>query len=661
MVRKSHLRKAIGGLLDAIATRTGMSMSLAVLLTVSALAGLYVERSVGKTEESLQVFNDRLIRNGFMSMNDIQRLLLVAMQAREQGQVTDKLMQDFISATDFLYVRVDHFRRSLRGLEQLESARTAITAVEKVLALAESASTAPIDVDRLWSDLAAASGDARRALSAFLDVAGRIQNEVLHAQSNAMKEQRNVVLASLVGLTLVGIAALALLRKEVLASRARDLAESHIQFLAYFDQLTKLPNRVRFQSHLADLLKRDRPVTLILIDVDYFKTVNDTYGHATGDIILCEVARLLSEVADGAGGMAVRLGGDEFAVVLPDESQARVTDLLDTLLAKGRAGFVTQGETIQIGLSIGYAASSTIGKDAVRSVDTLFRVADFALYSSKSAGRGRYTNYDRTLERRYLERRAVVEELTQATASEELEIFLQPKVNLPDGDVYGFEGLVRWRRNGCIVPPEDFINVAEESGLIYDIDTQMLRRATTVLGAFNKRHGTDYSVSVNLSALHFNSTRIIDLLRDALEQSELAKGLLVLEITETVELRDWWQAQKIIGELRDLGARISIDDFGTGYSSLAYLRSKVVDEVKIDRSIVEQIETSVEAQFLLDGILEISRNLNLDVVVEGVERSEQLRQLCAMGATRGQGFLFGQPLPAELALREAMEARSRIA
>lgn len=663
MLGSDQTGSARGRLLDAFATRTGMAVWLAVLLTVLVLAGLFVERSAEQTVESRRIFDERQMRNGFMSMTDIQRLLLLAGEARNGAGFTPQMLRDFATATDFLYFRLDHFRNSNAAVQPFEAADQAISATEEVLAVAERATRGPVDVDAFWEELSAASDQARRALTVFLEEGGRMQNEVVREQARAVHEQRIVVLASLVGLTVVGVAALFFLRKEVLARRAREEAEDHIAFLAYFDQLTQLtqlPNRAQFHAHLARLLEDARKLTLILVDVDHFKIINDTYGHATGDALLCEVAHLLSALAEKTDGMAARLGGDEFAVLIPNDNLAILPETLDALLAEAAKGFVTQGESIQIGLSIGYAASSAMARDAASQVDRLFRAADFALYSSKSTGCGRYTQYDRILEKRYQERRTMVEELTLAVTEKRLDVFLQPKVHLPRGETYGFEALVRWRRGARVVPSEEFVNVAEESGLISEIDIHVLRAATRVVSDFNRRYGVNYSVSVNLSALHFTSHRIVDLVREAMEASEIGEGLLTLEITETLELRDWWVSQDVIGALRALGARISIDDFGTGYSSLGYLRSKVVDEVKIDRSIDAEIETSSEAQFLLDGILDIARNLSLDVVVEGVERPAQQEMLRKMGAHLAQGFLYGTPVAAETALKEALESAENL-
>lgn len=646
----SRQRTVTSRILDALAQRVVLALFLSALLSVCLMAGLYVERSKRQLEENTQVFSDRHIRLGFMAMSDIQRLVLVVQQARDARAFTPETEGAFLDAADFLFVRTEHFRKTLEVGERRMSAENAVRALDAILAIADRAPPGSADIDRLWTDLLIAAEEARLMLTRFLEEMARFQSEIMRDQSRAVSEQGAVVLASLVGLTLIGIAALLLLRREVLARKARERAERHVEFLAYYDQLTELPNRAQFQVRLAEALDGPDPVTLILIDLDDFKGVNDTHGHAAGDAVLRHVARLLSAGTQDAGGFAARLGGDEFAMILFTDDPGRLTAALDTLLRAAEKGLPLKGELLRVGLSMGFASNTLLGPDMPATPDTLFRVADFALYSSKADGRGRHTQYDEALERRFLERRAMIDELPAVVASGALDVYLQPKVDLPSGRTYGFEALIRWRRDGRVIRPDEFIQIAEDCGLVFDIDRHVLRTATGLLGAFNRENGTRYSVSVNLSALHFNSPRIIGWVREALSETDLEPGLVTLEITESAELRDWDQAEGVMTQLRALGARLSIDDFGAGYSSLAYLRSRLVDEVKIDRTIVEQIRTSDNARFLLDGVLDIARNLGLDVVVEGVQTAAQAETLQGMGATRAQGFLFGVPLPADRAL-----------
>ncbi len=241
----------------------------------------------------------------------------------------------------------------------------------------------------------------------------------------------------------------------------------------------------------------------------------------------------------------------------------------------------------------------------------------------------------------------MIEELPNAIRSGALDVYLQPKVTLPDGVVYGFEALVRWNREGVMVPPDRFVSVAEESGLILELDRYVMRRATQVTADINAELGRSYSISVNLSALHFSGRRIVGWVQAALADSRLPPSLLTLEITESVELGDWRGAQATVEELRESGTRVSIDDFGTGYSSIGYLHAISADELKIDRSLVERIETCDKSRFLVDTVLDMAGNLGLDVVVEGIETESQARVIHQLGGNKAQGFLYGRPMPEE--------------
>ena len=653
MERHARRRQIISNILDALATRLGFSLSLIGLVVLCILAGVYVERSVRQLELNQEVFDDREIRNGFVSMSDLQRLVLIAQDVVASGQLTAQRRQAFVEATDIIFVRKEFFRNSIRSGLVLDTAVEAVEGLENVLEIAERAIASDFDdIQGLWAELLPASDEARRALVLFQEDMTRFQNELMRAQAQAVRQQRIVVLTALVGISVVGAAAFMLLRREVLTRMAQERAERHVEFLAYFDQLTKLPNRTQFQKRLETYLKRSEPIALVLVDLDEFKGINDTYGHAAGDAVLCHTATLLARLSERWNGFAARLGGDEFAMVLETDDLDGVAASCRQLLQEARKGLSYEGEMFQIGLSIGFVTSNLLGQDFPTTVDSMCRVADFALYSSKTNGRGRFTKYDQVLEEQYFERRAMVDILPQVIAKGELDIFLQPKVRLPGQEIYGFEALVRWRRNGRIVPPEDFIRIAEESGLIFELDKYVLEVAIREIGDYNSQQRASISVSVNLSALHFNSRRILRWVQDALDASALSPDLLTLEITETTELRDWEEARRIMSDLRRIGVKISIDDFGTGYSSLSYLRSAIVDEVKIDRSVVDQIAISNEARFLLDGILDIAGNLGLGVVVEGVETMEQATILYEMGADRAQGYLFGKPVP----VRDAINA-----
>ncbi len=645
--------------LDAFASRIGIFSVVGFLAVLGVAVGLYVQSVVTQLEENHEAFIGGEFRNGYTAISDIQRLVLVAQKAAEVSGMPPARAEEFSSAADILYVRTEYLKKIERDFGSRSSARNSVAALETVINIADEAIANGFpDNPALVKALLENFDVARKHLVLFLDDMRRQQEAVLEAQTLAVHTQRNIVIANLMGLTLVGIAALMLLRREVLARRAREKAESDVAFLAYFDPLTQLPNRTQYQDRLAALLDDGQRVAMIHVDLDDFKIINDTFGHAAGDAVLFHVAGILSDNASNVGGFAARLGGDEFSLIVPDDNIPRLETLADAILRAVADPFRTDNELIQIGLSIGFATSTQISSYKLPTAETLSRVADFALYASKSNGRGRSTVYDQALEQRYLDRRSMLEELPAAIDNGDIHIFLQPKVNLTDGQVYGFEALARWMRNGAIVQPNEFISIAEENGMVIDIDNFVMQRAAELLSKWNHANGTEFSVSVNLSALHFNSRRIIQRVEDTLWTSLLPPHLLTLEITETVEMRDWAQAQNVIQELNELGSLISIDDFGTGFSSLAYLLTIKANELKIDRSLVAEVETSEQARLLLSSVLDIGKNLGMKVTVEGVENTRQRDIVFNLGARSAQGYYYGKPKPPEEALADAMAHNS---
>ncbi len=634
----------VDGFLDVLAARVGISTALAVLVSICVGAGFYIQTVVTQLEENHSVFRDTQVRNGYVGMSDVQRLILIVQSAVVIGEMTEALKDDFKNATDILYVRADNFERQMAKSDGLQTGVRSVAALRDIVDIADAAIKDDFsNVQGLATELVQAGSEARSHMVQFLDETRRKADTVLEAQSVAVREQQLFLLASLGGLSIFGSVAILLLRREVLGRRAREVAERRVEFLAYFDPLTNLPNRVQFQERLQKKLDEGQPLALLLVDLDDFKIVNDTYGHAAGDAVLKHIATKLGHLAAANLGFAARLGGDEFAIVLPGDDTDMVIEACEEAIVQTRSAITFEGETLSTTVSVGACSTKQIGYQKHPSVDHLSRVTDFALYASKSEGRNQFTIYDQPLEQRFLERRAMLEELPQAINAGDLEVHFQPKVMLPEGEVFGFEALVRWRRGDRIVPPIEFIALAEESGLVLEIDRYVLERSTEYVAEWNERNKTHFTVSVNLSALHFNTDRIVALVQGVLNCSNLPAEFLTLEITETMEVRDWQQAQKIIAALHHLGCKIAIDDFGTGYSSLAYLRTTKANELKIDRSLVLEIETSKKARMLLSSVLNIARDLEMDVTVEGIETVEVAQVVQEMGARQAQGFLYGRP------------------
>ncbi len=637
--------------------RRTVAVCVFVILTTCLVAGYYVQAAVTNLRSTHQSFNDRQLRNGYIAMSDLQRLVLIIQDASLRGVMTDEAAADFRSASDFLFVRTDTFQRIQSGRSYLKEADDAVSALRRAQKMADEAIATDFrDLEIAATALIGATQTAREALVIYLDKMRQLQDSLLSKQTAAVENQRTVVWVTLLALSVLGIAATALLRKEVMAKQARHAAEERVRHLAFFDPLTGLPNRVQFQDRLSELLVQKSELALLLVDLDGFKQINDTHGHAAGDDILRHVAGVLGPYGTPQGAFAARLGGDEFAVVCMTEDLSSLTLICDDIVTAIARPIVFEGEAVGVSASIGLATKTQIGGQVALSVDGLTRVADFALYASKSNGKKQFTIYDEVLEQQFLERRAMVGELPQAIADGSLDYYLQPKVDLRTEQVFGFEALARWWRNGSIVPPSAFIATAEESGLIADIDCSILSKATRDIADFNRRNGTRFSISVNFSTMHFSSLKFVETVKCALTASGLPPDLLTIEITETAEMQDWDKAKQIVSAIHDLGAKVSIDDFGTGFSSLAYLRMTVADEIKIDRSLVRDIETSDRSRFLLDAVLDIVRNLGLDVTVEGIETRQQADLVLEMGARKAQGYFFSRPIPRDDAFAAAMAA-----
>ncbi len=649
---RPRTRPLLNRVLDGFATKAGLFLTLGTLFTMCLAAGIYFQRAMQQTEAVHEIFKDRQLRNGFVSMSDLQRLNLIALRSARAGLVSAQDEKDFSTAADILYVRLESFRRVLDGREDLPDARNAIRGLERVLAIADGAIASGFagSPDALADALLIASDEARQWLVIYLDEMRRLQDVVLDDQSRALNQQHLVVWFNLLVLTLFGAVMLLLLRREVLARHARREAEERAAFLAYFDSLTGLPNRIQFQDRIEEMMEAGAPMTLLLADLDDFKAINDTHGHSAGDAVLKYVAGIIDRVAREAGGFAARLGGDEFAAAIPGDDAIGLTRVCQKISEAVTQELYFDREALSTSTSMGLATTTQLAAQMASNFDTLTRVADFALYAAKDLGRNCYAFYDEELEIRFLKRRALLTELPGAIAQGDLRVYLQPKVRLKDGEVYGFEALVRWQRGDEMVPPSDFVALAEEAGLINEIDLYVLRETACKLGRWNAEHGNAISFSANLSTMNFSSPRIVREVGDVLEESGLAPELLTLEITETLEIRDWDNARRIIDALHELGCKIAIDDFGTGFSSLAYLRAAAADELKIDKSLVDEIDTSEEARFIVDAVVEIADSLQMAVTVEGIESAEQAQIVHGMGARNGQGYHFGRPVPIDTAL-----------
>jgi diguanylate cyclase (GGDEF)-like protein len=437
-------------------------------------------------------------------------------------------------------------------------------------------------------------------------------------------------------------------------------SEERLSTLAYHDTLTELPNRLLFQDRLelavAQSHRHRKGLAVLFLDVDRFKVINDSLGHSVGDRLIRDVAaRLRACVREG--DTVARLGGDEFTVLLPDIQQAvDAAKVASKVLEALRMPFALDGRELFLTASLGISVYPDDGRDA----ETLVKNADAAMYRAKEQGRDRYLLYTPALNATALERLALESSLRKALPNDELLLHYQPIVDVATRRVQGVEALLRWHHpERGLVPPADFIPLAEVTGLILAMGRWVLRTACAQARAWQAVL-PGLRMSVNLSPREFQEPGLVGHVTDALADTGLHPHLLQLEITESSAMQNAQAASQTLGELRALGVGLSIDDFGTGYSSLSYLRRFPIDTLKIDQSFIRDIAADPDDAAIASAIVALARTLKLAVVAEGVETDEQLGFLVRHGCERAQGYLFSRPVPAERCedlLARAVEAR----
>ncbi len=422
----------------------------------------------------------------------------------------------------------------------------------------------------------------------------------------------------------------------------RKRAEARLAFVAQHDGLTGLPNRVLLRQRLDELLAHTRrtgdKVAVLFLDLDGFKIINDTLGHAIGDKLLNAVARRLRSSLREEDSVA-RLGSDEFAVVQAGCGRPEDAALLaKRLLGALNEPYLFDGHTVVSNASIGIAMAPGDGDDSER----LLKNADMALSRAKSEGRGTFSFFEAGMDARAQTRRRIETDLREAIENKILKPYYQPLIDLKTGRITGVEALARWPHpERGMIAPGDFIPVAEETGLICPLGNMMLRRACMDAASWPEA----VRVAVNLSTLQFRAGNLLSIVMDALKQSGLPPKRLELEITESLLLEKSDEVLATLHALRALGVRISMDDFGTGYSSLSYLRSFPFDKIKIDQSFVRGLASNRDAQAIVRSIVSLGVGLGVTITAEGVETEAELSYLRAEGCHEGQGFLFSKARP----------------
>lgn len=422
--------------------------------------------------------------------------------------------------------------------------------------------------------------------------------------------------------------------------------EEQIRYQAHHDALTGLPNRVLLTDRISMAISRARRngygLSLFFLDLDNFKNINDSLGHEAGDRILMQTTKRLAEVF-GPQDTLARLGGDEFVILVEGvREELEIISRIESLQAAFTTPFIINDTEVHVTTSLGISTFPGDGEDP----GTLIKNADMAMYQAKKEGRNGYHMFRKEMHERARRRFTVENALRQALVSNEFTVYFQPKVDLKSRDIYGFEALVRWvRPDGTVISPGEFIPLAEETGLIVELGKTVMRSACRDMQQIRSATGKKFTVSINLSGRQLKHPEILDDIRKIIGNSECSPSEMEFEITESTLMEDVNSTVEILRQLSKMGFELSIDDFGTGYSSLSYLKKFPINTLKIDRSFIMDITENEEDTSIVRTIINMSRNLNLEVVAEGVETMEQSRKIRELGCLRIQGYLYGKPMP----------------
>ena len=435
-------------------------------------------------------------------------------------------------------------------------------------------------------------------------------------------------------------------------------SQENLTYLSQHDALTLLPNRIlgrsRIEQAIANARRNGGHVALLFVDLDNFKTINDSLGHSAGDDFLRQVAqRLVAEVRET--DVVSRQGGDEFLVGITDIAQGEaVSTVANKILARMSAFFMVRGTELSTSCSIGIAVYPDNGRD----FETLLRNADISVYHAKDAGRNMFRFYDESMNTLMQDNLQLVAALRVALSQDQFVLHYQPVVDIHSGQLVGAEALVRWRSaDGKLVPPGLFIAAAEKSGLIVEIGEWVLMQACRQLVRWQSAGHAPFVLAVNLSPVQFRRGNVEMLLTRVLESTGLDPAWLELEVTESTLIQDSEKFIVSLQKLKALGVRISIDDFGTGYSNLSYLQRFSIDKLKIDQSFVRRLLLGPQDRAIVSAIIQIARSLNLTTTAEGIEDQETREQLAGLGCGQGQGYLFAKPMPADDFEQQVLQSR----
>jgi len=622
-----------------------------VLLIASSSVIIYVQKTLSEIEEALPIRLATEERDIRVLVNNMQRLVQIIGFAGESNSTTGYEM--VIKQTLEVETHLDVIRESYRFDEMLGISAIHATLYPAIFDIKTWLNKgvyhfAPRSLQTMKLVELRAQQALQEAEIQLLAV-GATAEEVLAAQALRIKGFRNIMVLTLVALAIVTVGLVIFgfrLQRNVLALKK---SEEKIRYRANFDALTHLPNRSNFVEHLREAISRSRRsggnIALLFIDLDRFKTINDTLGHDFGDELIRQVAVRIRETIRETD-IVSRLGGDEFTVLLSDMvDEIHASIVAKSVLARLSEPFMLHGHEVYSGASIGITICPSDGDDT----KTLLKNADMAMYEAKDQGRNTFRFFTAEMTARAQQFLEVDKDMRQALSQEELEVHFQPIFDLNSKGLTGVEALLRWRHpsKGLILPRE-FIAVAEETGLIEDIGLWVLRSACkTAKPWLNHAAHFDFHLAVNISMRQFKGGFDTKQLSEILEETGFPANRLLLEITESLLMDEDSRIKDVLAEFRDMGVRLAVDDFGTGYSALSYLREFPVNTLKIDQSFIQDIATSTSDRRLVEAIITMAHGLELVAIAEGVESSEQDALLSELGCDMVQGYFYCEPLAAD--------------
>lgn len=428
--------------------------------------------------------------------------------------------------------------------------------------------------------------------------------------------------------------------------RSRKRSERTIKHMAFHDALTGVPNRMSFHLEAQKLMKKiseDKGLAFILLDLDRFKQINDTFGHSAGDDFLIYVSYTLKELI-GEGNQLFRLSGDEFIILMPNVSgEEDVEKIVSKIFAKLRTPYTIENYKFHITCSMGIKIFN--GNSAT--LEDILKKADTALYQAKEQGRNTYVFYNEKMKKDLLKKMKMENDLRTAIDTGEIEMHYQPQVHSVTGETLGLEALVRWNKKGeGYISPVHFISLAEETGLIFPLGEFIFRDVCRQINQWQQKNYKKVRVAINLSLIQFQQINFLEFIKSTLVEFQVEPSWLEIEITESIFLQDLDRICSILSELQSMGIKVAIDDFGTGYSSLNYLKNLPIDKLKIDRSFTKDLSVDSSGMAIVKSIMALAKNLSKDVIAEGVETSEQLELLKEIECSTVQGYYFSKPLNA---------------